>query len=85
MDTDQTLPELEPIDVARGLVSLYDRLPPWVDRTQRLSANARRLRQLFKQASDPNRLIFDEIPAVLSDGESPGKEGRVDAGHGQCA
>ena len=74
MDTDQTLPELEPIDVARGLVSLYDRLPPWVDRTQLLSANARRLRQLFKQASDPNRLIFDEIPAVLSDGESPSEE-----------
>ena len=77
MDTDQTLPELEPIDVARGLVSLYDRLPPWVDRTQRLSANARRLRQLFKQASDPNRLIFDEIPSVLSDGESPSEEERL--------
>ena len=74
MDTAQTLAELEPIDVARGLVSLYDRLPPWVDRTQRLSANARRLRQLFKQASDPNRLIFDEIPSVLSDGESPSEE-----------
>ena len=58
-----------------GLVSIYDRLPPWVDRTQRLSANAKRLRQLFKQASDPNRLIFDEIPKALADGRSHGEEG----------
>ena len=71
MDTQQALAELEPIDVARGLVSIYDRLPLWVDRTQRLSANAKRLRQLFKQASDPNRLIFDEIPKALSDGHDP--------------
>ena len=75
VDKEQALPELEPIDVARGLVSIYDRLPPWVDRTQRLSANAKRLRQLFKQASDPNRLIFDEIPRALSDGRDQGEEG----------
>ena len=75
MDQEQPLAELEPIDVARGLVSIYDRLPPWVDRTQRLSANAKRLRQLFKQASDPNRLIFDEIPKALADGMSHGEEG----------
>ena len=74
MDREQTLAELEPIDVARGLVSIYDRLPPWVDRTQRLSANAKRLRQLFKQASDPNRLIFDEIPKALAEGRSHGEE-----------
>ena len=74
VDKEQALPELEPIDVARGLVSIYDRLPPWVDRTQRLSANAKRLRQLFKQASDPNKLIFDEIPKALSDGRDQSEE-----------
>ena len=68
LDSDNTLLNLEPIDVARGLVSLYDRLPPWVGRTQHLSSNARRVRQLFKQASDPNSLIFDDIPRLLSDG-----------------
>ena len=61
------LPNLEPIDVARGLVAIYDRLPPWVGRTQRLSANAKRIRQLLKQANDPNRLIFDDLPQVLDD------------------
>ena len=68
MDEDNTLPDLEPIDVAKGLVSIHDRLPPWVGRTQHLSSNAKRVRQLFKQASDPNSLIFDDIPRLLSDG-----------------
>ena len=52
----QTLVGLEPIDVARGLVSIYDLLPMWVKRTQRLSTNAKRLRELFKKANDPNSL-----------------------------
>ena len=67
LDEENALPNLEPIDVARGLVAIYDRLPPWVGRTQRLSANAKRVRQLLKQANDPNRLIFDDIPQVLND------------------
>ena len=74
LDGDNVLLDLEPIDVARGLVSLYDRLPPWVGRTQHLSSNARRVRQLFKQASDPNSLIFDDIPRLLSDGLEEGHQ-----------
>ncbi len=68
LDPANTLPDLEPLDVARGLVSIYDRLPPWVGRTQGLSANAKRVRQLFKQANDPNSLIFDDIPQRFADG-----------------
>ena len=64
LDPDNALPCLEPIDVARGLVAIYDRLPPWVKRTQRLSRSALRVRQLFKQARDPNRLIFDDLPKM---------------------
>ena len=67
LDEENALPNLEPIDIAKGLVTIYDRLPPWVGRTQRLSANAKRIRQLLKQANDPNRLIFDDIPQVLDD------------------
>ena len=75
LDEENTLADLEPIDVARGLVAIYDRLPPWVARTQRLSANAKHVRQLFKQANDPNKLIFDDIPHVLGDGvENGGSE-----------
>ncbi len=66
MDPDNALSYIEPIDVAKGLVSIYDRLPAWVGRTQGLSANAKRVRQLFKQASDPNQFIFNDIPKLLS-------------------
>ena len=51
LDKENILTDLEPIDVAKGLVAIHDRLPPWVGRTQGLSANAKRVRQLFKQAS----------------------------------
>ena len=74
LDEDNALPDLEPIDVAKGLVSIHDRLPPWVGRTQHLTSNAKRIRQLFKQASDPNSLIFDDIPRLLSDGWEAGDE-----------
>ena len=62
LDETNKLSHLEPIDVARGLVAIHDRLPPWVGRTQRLSRNAKQIRQLFKQAKDPNKLIFDDMP-----------------------
>ena len=65
LDSNNTLINLQPIDVAKGLVAIYDRLPLWVGRTQRLSNTAKRLRQLFKQANDPNKLVFDDIPNVL--------------------
>ena len=68
LDEENALTNLEPIDVARGLVAIYDRLPPWVSRTQQLSANARQVRQLFKQANAPNKLILDDIPNLLGGG-----------------
>ena len=77
LDPTNTLPDLEPIDVARALVSIYDRLPPWVGRTQGLSANAKRVRQLFKQANDPNGLIFDDFPRRLSNGAELDKSGTL--------
>ena len=73
MDEGNRLANLEPIDVARGLVAIYDQLPPWVGHTQCLSANAKRVRQLFKQANDPNSLIFDDIPRSLSGGAQLGE------------
>ena len=79
LDPGNMLPDLEPIDVAKGLVSIYDRLVPWVARTQRLSGNARQVRQLFKQASDPNSLIFDQIPQSLSGGLDLVQEGSLKA------
>lgn len=75
LDEENTLTHLEPIDVAKGLVAIYDQLPPWVARTQELSTNAKQVRQLFKQANDPNKLIFDDIPHVLINGADTRKNG----------
>ena len=72
-DAENRLTNLEPIDVAKGLVAIYDRLPEWVGRTQRLSPNAKRVRHLFKQAKDPNQLLFDDIPRALKGGDALGE------------
>ncbi len=69
MNSDSSLGYLDSLDVARKLVSIYDRLPPWVGRTHRISDTAKSVRQLFKRASDPNKFIFDDIPQLLTKDE----------------
>jgi hypothetical protein len=66
LDQQNALVHLEPIDVARGLISIFEQLPPWTKRTMRLSANAGRVRDLFKRARDPNQFLFDDIPSVVN-------------------
>ncbi len=65
LDKSNDLTRLEPIDVGRGLVAIYDQLPRWTARTMQLSANAVKIRDLFKRAHDPNKFLFDDIPGVL--------------------
>lgn len=67
LDADNKLVHLEPIDVGRGLVSIYDHLPQWTSRTMRLSSNAVRVRDIFKRAHDPNKFLFDDIPGTLGE------------------
>jgi hypothetical protein len=67
LDQSNELAHLEPIDVGRGLVAIYDQLPKWTKRTMRLSANALKIRDLFKRARDPNQFLFDDIPATLGE------------------
>lgn len=74
LDKSNELVHLEPIDVGRGLVAIYDRLPSWTKRTMRLSSNAARIRDLFKRAQDPNRFLFDDIPGTFSEGASVADE-----------
>ena len=67
IDGGNALANLQPIDVGRGLVAIYDRLPKWTTRTMRLSANAMAIRDLFKKAQDPNKFLFDDIPGLLGE------------------
>ena len=66
LDGANRLVHLQPIDVARGLIGIYDKLPAWTKRTTRLSANAIRVRELFKRARDPNQFLFDDIPGLIA-------------------
>ncbi|MGJ8670702.1 MAG: ATP-binding protein [Oceanococcus sp.] len=61
---------LEPIEVARSLVAIHDRLPPWTKRTMKLSRNAISIRGLLKHAVDPNKLLFNDIPSISIDGSN---------------
>ena len=54
----------EPLEVGKGLISLFDSLPPWTKRTHQLSSNAKNIRTIFKKANDPNKLLFDDIPSL---------------------
>ena len=67
LDESNSLTHLEPIDVGRGLVAIYDRLPKWTERTMQLSSNAIKIRDLFKRAHDPNQFLFDDIPGTLGE------------------
>ena len=72
-DPENALEHLEPIDVARGLVAIFDNLPNWTKRTMRLSSNAVKVRDLFKRAKDPNKFLFDDIPGALGEGSTLSK------------
>lgn len=74
LDKTNELVHLEPIDVGRGLVAIYDQLPQWTTRTMRLSANAVNIRDLFKRAQDPNQFLFDDIPGTLGEEVSLAKD-----------
>jgi len=66
LDPSNTLANLEPIDVGRGLIRLYVDLPMWTQRTMRLSTNAIRIRDLFKKANDPNQFIFNDLSKIFT-------------------
>ena len=65
IDGSQAQFAIEPFEVARRLVAIVDGLPNWTLRTMRITNNAKRIRDLFKQAHDPNKFLFDDIPELF--------------------
>lgn len=64
LDKKNAYNEITPIDVARNLIAIFDRLPSWTKRTQRISENARIVRSIFKNAYDPNQFLFTDLPSI---------------------
>ena len=56
---------LEPLEIARGLVQIYDSLPDYTKRTMRLSPKTVRLRELFRRSQDPHQFLFSDLPKLL--------------------
>jgi hypothetical protein len=59
-----TIPR-ESLELARALVSLVVDLPEWTKRTVQLSATTKQIRQVLLRATDPHRVLFMDIPALL--------------------
>lgn len=75
-------PNSSPLEVSRELVSfVLDKINPWTLRTKNLSKDTLKLREVLKNAHDPNKLIFDDIPKIfdLSQAENKSKFGLKDA------
>jgi hypothetical protein len=54
------------LDSARALVALVYRLPAWTRRTDTVSVRAKDVRRLLINASDPHKVLFADLPLILS-------------------
>lgn len=66
----------DPLEAARGLVALVFGLPVWSQRTHTLSDNARAVRDTLLKASDPHKVLFIDLAALL---ENKGGKSYVEA------
>lgn len=58
--------EDEPLPIAQALVSVFFSMHPWIQRTNELSVKTKQLRNILKQANDPNQLLFDDLPKFFN-------------------
>lgn len=56
---------ISPLDTARGLVSIVVDLPNWTKRTNSVSNPAQEVRAMLLKASDPNKVLFADLPTIL--------------------
>ena len=55
----------DPLEAARGLVALVFNLPVWTQRTHQLGESARAMRDTLLKASDPHKVLFVDLVALL--------------------
>jgi len=67
----------EPLEIARHLVSSVIDLHPWVLRTRKLSRSSIQVRELIKNANDPNKVLFDDLPHLFKEHEESLNKGDV--------
>lgn len=55
----------DPLEAARGLVALAFELPAWTQKTSTLGALTRSIRDTLAKASDPHKVLFVDLVALL--------------------
>lgn len=72
--TNQIPLNASPLTIARKLVQIIDKLPPWVLKTKTLSKRTIKFREVVKSANDPHKLLLEDIEKVFYD-EVENKDG----------
>lgn len=54
-----------PLTIAKKLVQIIYRLPPWVLKTKTLSKTSIKFREIVKSANDPHKLLLEDIEKVF--------------------
>ena len=72
--TNQIPLNASPLTIARKLVQIIDKLPPWVLKTKTLSKRTIKFREIVKSANDPHKLLLEDIEKVFYD-EVENKDG----------
>lgn len=62
----------DPLEAARALVSMVLGLPSWTQRTQRLSKEAKAIRDTLARANDPHKVLFVDLASILGTGSGDG-------------
>lgn len=60
------------LPIAAAIFQRFEALPNYAKRTSRIDADAKSIRGVVMKADDPERLLFDDLPAALGDRLSPG-------------
>lgn len=59
------------LPIAAALFQRFEALPNFAKRTQRVDEMTRKIRAVVTKADDPERLLFEDLPAALGDALSP--------------
>lgn len=57
--------EATPFESAKSLVNLIFNLPKWTKRTNSISIEAQEFRKVILRASDPHKVLFQDLPIIL--------------------
>ena len=74
----EPIDSIEPLEVAKKLIAIYDSSSAWAKRSSTVSDNAKRIRGLFARASDPAQFTLVDLPNLFGEIDIRNQEKRED-------